>query len=136
MLATDSDCRTKKPGTRQKERCIQVEHVEYRDDSNNPQHKTGELMQHARGRLDALTSPIFATFKRFGSDTSHRIFPPGFVTTRFAISHLANHDSQNCVGDASGDKAADDDGNCNYGPREKSLDTAHFFVGGEQNQWQ
>jgi hypothetical protein len=93
-------------------------------------------MQHARGRLDALTSAIFATFKRFGSDTSHRIFPPAFAAARFAVGYLANHDSQNCVGDASDNKAADDDDNCNYGPREKSLDTAHLFVGGEENNWE
>jgi hypothetical protein len=93
-------------------------------------------MQHARGRLDALTSTVLATFKRFGPDTSHRIFPPALAAARFAISHLANHDSQNCVGDARGDKAADDDGNCNYGPCEKSLDTPHLFVGGEENNWE
>ena len=93
-------------------------------------------MQHARGCFDALASAIFATFKCFGPHTAHRIFPPAFTTTRFAVGHLANHDSQNRIGNTSDDKTADDDDNCNHGSCEKSLDTAHLFVGGEQNQWQ
>ena len=134
VLATDCDGRTKEAGTREKKCGVKVEHVEHRDDGDNPQHKTGELMQHARGGFDALSTTIFATFERLGTNATHRVLPPTFVATRFAVGNLAHDDSQNCVGDSCEDETPDDDDDRNDGSCQKSLDATDFLLGSKYDE--
>ena len=132
VLAADSECCTKKAGARQEERGIEFEHVENCDDGDDPQHETGQLVQHTGGCFDALAAAIFSAFDGFGADSAHGVLPPVFAATRLAVGNFAHDGAQDGVGDASENEAADHDHDRDYWSREEALDAVHFFVGGDQ----
>ena len=132
VLAADCECCTKKAGARQEERGVKFEHVEDRDDGDDPQHETGQLMQHAGGCFDALATTIFSAFDGFGADSAHGVLPPVLAATRLAVGNLAHDGAQDGVCDASEDEATDHDHDRDHWSREEALDAIYFFIGGDQ----
>ena len=121
MLTTDGDCGTQEAGAREKECCVEIQHVEHCDDCNDPQDETRELVQHAGGSLDALTTAVFATFEGFCADAADGVLPPSLASPGLAVGNLSHDHAQDGVRQPSEDEAADHDGDCDYWSCEEPL---------------